>query len=99
MGRADQSTKVRGMFVRPNQVANVLKRHPQVAKARIVIGSIDRRDTLLFKAEVEGQPEGLADAIAKSIDADIRIRGDVKLVPIGSLPNDGIVIEDTRIYE
>ena len=99
MGRADQSTKVRGMFVRPNQVANVVKRHPEVVKARIVIGSADRRDTLLFKAEVQGQPDGLADAIAKSIDSDIRIRGDVELVPVGSLANDGLVIEDTRTYE
>ena len=99
MGRADQSTKVRGMFVRPNQVANVVKRHPEVVRARIVIGSIDRRDTMVFKAEVEGQPAGLADAIAKSVDAEIRIRADVELVPVGSLPNDGKVIEDTRTYE
>ncbi len=99
MGRADQSTKVRGMFVRPNQVANVAKRHPEVVKARIVIGSVDRRDTLLFKAEVQGQPDGLAEAIARSIDSDIRIRGEVELVPVGLLPNDGLVIEDTRTYE
>ena len=99
MGRADQSTKVRGMFVRPNQVANVVKRHPEVVRARIVIGSQDRRDTMVLKAEVEGQPAGLADAIAKSVDAEIRIRADVELVPVGSLPNDGKVIEDTRTYE
>jgi phenylacetate-CoA ligase len=99
MGRADQSTKVRGMFVRPNQVANVLKRHPQIVRARIVVGSVDRRDTMLFKAEVEGQPQGLADTIARSIEADIRIRAEVELVAPGSLPNDGKVIEDTRTYE
>ncbi len=99
MGRADQSTKVRGMFVRPNQVANVLKRHPEVAKARVVIGSQDGRDTMLFRAEAEGQRQGLVDAIAQAIDAEIRIRADVELVAIGSLPNDGKVIEDTRTYE
>ena len=100
MGRADQSTKVRGMFVRPNQVANVLKRHPEVAKARIVIGNQDRRDTLVFKAEADGQPDGLADAIAASIEADIRIRPTaVEIVAPGSLPNDGVVIQDTRTYD
>ncbi|MCA8926830.1 MAG: AMP-binding protein [Alphaproteobacteria bacterium] len=99
MGRADQSTKVRGMFVRPNQVANVVKQHPQVQRARIVIGNVDRRDTMVFKAEVESRPEGLADAIAKTIDAEIRIRAEVELVAVGSLPNDGKVIEDTRTYE
>jgi phenylacetate-CoA ligase len=99
MGRADQSTKVRGMFVRPNQVANVLKRHQEVAKARVVIGCANLKDTMVFKAEVEGRPEGLAAAIAKSIDTDIRIRADVELVEPGSLPNDGLVIQDTRTYE
>ena len=100
MGRADQSAKVRGMFVRPNQVANVVKRHPAVLKARIVIGSEDSRDTMVFKAEAEGSPDGLADAIAASIEADIRIRPTaVELVQPGSLPNDGLVIQDTRTYD
>jgi len=100
MGRADQSTKVRGMFVRPKQIANVLKRHPEVGKARVIIGNAGNRDTMVFKAEVEDQPEGLAEAIAASIDADIRIRPNaVELVAPGSLPNDGKVIEDTRTYE
>jgi phenylacetate-CoA ligase len=54
---------------------------------------------MVFKAEVEGRPEGLAAAIAKSIDTDIRIRADVELVEPGSLPNDGLVIQDTRTYE
>lgn len=99
MGRADQSAKVRGMFVRPNQVANVLKRHPEVVKARVVVGSENRRDTMVFKAEAAGQPEGLAAAIAASIDTEIRIRAEVELVPPGSLPNDGLVIQDTRTYE
>ena len=87
------------MFVRPNQVANVLKRHQEVAKARVVIGCANLKDTMVFKAEVEGRPEGLAAAIAKSIDTDIRIRADVELVEPGSLPNDGLVIQDTRTYE
>ena len=66
----------------------------------MVIGNVDLRDTMVFKAEVEGQPDGLADAIAASIEADIRIRPNaVELVPVGSLPNDGLVIEDTRKYE
>lgn len=100
MGRADQSTKVRGMFVRPNQVAKVTNRHEQIAKARVVIGNEGGRDTLIFRVEVEGQPAGLTGAIAASIEADIRIRPtSVELVAPGSLPNDGIVIEDTRTYE
>ncbi len=100
MGRADQSTNVRGMFVRPNQVANVLKRHLEVLKARIVVGNENQRDTMVLKAEVEGQPAGLADAIAASIEADIRIRPTaVELLTPGSLPNDGVVIQDTRTYD
>lgn len=100
MGRADQSTKVRGMFIRPNQVANILKRHPEVAKARAVIGNENNRDTMVFKAEVQGHPPGLADAIAASVEAEVRLRpNSVELVARGSLPNDGKVIEDTRTYQ
>lgn len=99
LGRADQSTKVRGMFVRPNQVANVMKRHSEIARARLVVGNVDNRDTLVFRAEVRGRPEGLAEAMAKSIEAELRIRAEIELVPVGSLPNDGKVIEDTRSYE
>lgn len=100
MGRADQSTKVRGMFVRPNQVANVLKRHPELTKARIIVGNVDLRDTMVFKAEVEGSRDGLAEAISASIEAEIRIRpNEVVLVEPGTLANDGLVIEDTRTYE
>jgi len=100
MGRADQSAKVRGMFVRPNQVAGILKRHPEIAKARVVIGNVGLKDTLTFKIEVESRSEGLAAAVAKSIEADIRIRpNSVELVAPGDLPNDGKVIEDTRTFE
>ena len=100
MGRADQAAKVRGMFVRPTQIAGILQRHSEIVKARVVIGNENRRDTMVFKAEVDGQPDGLADAIATSIADTIRSRADrVELVPVGSLPNDGIVIQDTRTYD
>ena len=99
MGRADQTAKVRGMFVHPGQVAEVVRRHPEVARARLVIEGEMAQDRMVFRAEVAGTPDGLAERIAGTIRDVTKLRGDVLLCAPGSLPNDGKVIEDARSYK
>jgi len=99
LGRADQTTKVRGMFVHPGQVAEIVRRHPAVKKARLVVSGVMADDRMRLDVEVEGRPEGLADKIAESIRDVTKLRGEVALCAVGSLANDGKVIEDVRRYE
>jgi phenylacetate-CoA ligase len=99
MGRADQTTKIRGMFVHPSQVAEVARRHPEVQRARLVVEGEMANDRMTLKVEVAGAPDGLRDALAGSIRDVTKLRGDVELLAPGSLPNDGKVIEDARKYE
>lgn len=94
LGRADQAAKVRGMFVRPEQVAEILRAVPAVARARLVLGLVEERDTLLLRAEADDP--GLAAPLAVALQSATRLRGAVEIVPPGSLPNDGKVIDDTR---
>ena len=98
MGRADQSTKVRAMFVTPAQVSDVTRRHPEVLRARLVVEGEAGNDRMTLKCEARDRPAGLAEAIATSIRDVTKLRGEVELVPPGSLPNDGKVIEDQRKY-
>ncbi len=98
MGRADQSTKVRAMFVTPKQVNEVLRRHPEVARARLVVEGEVGNDRMTLRCEVRERPAGLAEAIVASIREVTKLRGEVELVAPGSLPNDGKVIEDARKY-
>jgi phenylacetate-coenzyme A ligase PaaK-like adenylate-forming protein len=98
MGRADQTTKVRAMFVTPKQVQEVLRRHPGVLKARLVVSGETGNDQMSLKCEVRERPAGLAEAIVASIREVTKLRGEVELVAPGSLPNDGKVIDDTRKY-
>ncbi len=98
MGRADQATKVRGMFVHPQQVAEVLRRHG-FARGRLVVGNEEGEDRMSFRVERTGSPdEHLAHAIEATLRELVKVRGDVAFVPPGSLPNDGKVIDDVRIY-
>jgi phenylacetate-CoA ligase len=102
MGRADQTTKVRGMFVHPGQVAAVLKRHPELGRARLVVEGEMANDRMTLKVELASagdSPDGLAARVADSIRDLTKLRGDVELVAAGSLPNDGKVIEDARSYK
>ena len=99
MGRADQTTKVRGMLVHPSQVADVVRRHAEIVRARVVVEGEMASDRLTFKAEVSTRPDGLADAIAASVRDITKLRADVVLSATGSLPNDGKVIEDARSYK
>ncbi len=99
MGRADQTTKVRGMFVHPGQIDRVVKRHPGILRARLVVGEREGLDTVLLRCEAEGGDDSLAQAVAQSFQAECKVRGTVEIVAPGTLPNDGKVIEDTRRYE
>lgn len=100
MGRADQTTKVRGMFVHPEQLAEAVKRHKEVARARLVVSHDGHNDVMTLKAEVPaGTDPALATRLAESLAAVTKLKGAVQLVPPGSLPKDGKVIEDARKYE
>ena len=100
MGRADQTTKIRGMFVHPGQVADVVKRFPEIARARLVVSGEMANDVMTLKVETAcGGPDALATRIGEAIRDVTKLRGQVELVLPGSLPNDGKVIEDARSYK
>jgi phenylacetate-CoA ligase len=96
LGRADQTTKVRGLFVHPGQVAEVVRRHPEVKKARLVVERVGDLDRMTLLCEVDGRPEGLEAAIAESLRAITSLRGEAVLDARGTLANDGKVIDDRR---
>ena len=98
MGRADQTAKVRGMFVHPAQVAEIVRRHPEVHKARLVVSGEMASDRMALHVEVGDRPEGLAPRLAEAMREVTKLRGEVLLCAVGSLPNDGKVIEDARRY-
>lgn len=98
MGRADQTTKVRGMFVHPSQVAEVIKRFPQAGKARLVVSGAMANDSMVLMVESTETSAGLAQLIGDTVRDVTKLRAEVQLVSPGSLPNDGKVIEDARSY-
>ena len=98
MGRADQTTKVRGMFVHPGQVAEVTKRFPAIKRARLVVSGEMANDQLTLKVETL-ETAGLAEKISEAVRDVTKLRADIALVEVGSLPNDGKVIEDARSYQ
>ncbi|WP_317056695.1 phenylacetate--CoA ligase family protein [Roseovarius rhodophyticola] len=96
MGRADQTTKIKGMFVRPEQVAALVSRHDAIARARVVASREGEADVMTVKIEADGAPpESFAGAVVDTL----KLKGRIEVVPRGSLPNDGKVIEDLRRYE
>jgi phenylacetate-CoA ligase len=99
LGRADQITKVRGMFVHPGQIAEIVKRFPEVLKARLVVSGEMANDAMTLKLEVSAAPEGLAARIGEAVRDVTKLRSDVDLISPGNLPNDGLVIEDARSYK
>ena len=100
LGRADQTTKIRGMFVHPKQVDDIVKRFPEVAKARLVVSGEMANDAMTLKVETAcSGPDALAAKLSEAIRDVTKLRGDVELVAVGSLPNDGRVIEDARSYK
>ena len=100
MGRADQTTKIRGMFVHATQVAAITKRFPEIARARLVVTGEMANDVMTLKVETAcGGPDGLSARIGEAIRDVTKLRGAVELLLPGSLPNDGKVIEDARSYK
>ena len=99
MGRADQTTKIRGMFVHPKQVADIVRRFPEVLRARLVVSGAMAQDEMTLKVESASLSEGLSARISEAIRDVTKLRGSVELAAPGSLPNDGKVIEDARSYE
>lgn len=96
MGRADQTTKIKGMFVRPEQVADLVARHPEIARARVIAERSGEMDTMRVVIEADGGDEA---AYAASIAATLKMKAVVEIVLPDSLPNDGLVIEDLRKYD
>ncbi len=99
MGRADQTTKIKGMFVHLEQVAAVVKRHPEIAKARLVVTNPDSTDLMTLNCEVAAPGGELGKSIAETVRDITKLRAEVALVAVGSLPNDGKVISDDRKYD
>ena len=100
MGRADQTAKIRGMFVHPEQVAKVLAAHPQVSKIRLVVDWVDEKDQMLLVCETTAKQDcKLVLSLTDSLRKFCKLRGEIELVTPGSLANDGIVIEDVRQYD
>jgi phenylacetate-CoA ligase len=98
MGRADQTTKVKGMFVHPEHIAELGKRHGELGRLRLVVGRKGEQDTMTLRAEAAKADTGLQAKIAETLQALTKLKGDVELVAPGSLPNDGKVIADERTY-
>ncbi|MBX9824788.1 MAG: AMP-binding protein [Xanthobacteraceae bacterium] len=96
MGRADQTAKVKGMFVRPELVVEVGKRHPELGRVRLVVTRANEQDAMTLMAECATADAGLTDAVASTLQSVTKLKGEVKLVAPGSLPNDGKVIADER---
>ena len=99
LGRADQSAKVRGMFVHPSLVVEVVRRHPEVGKARLVLSRASDADVMTLRCETTAPSENLAASVAESIREVCKLRGEVELIAPGGLPNDGKIIDDVRTYD
>jgi phenylacetate-CoA ligase len=98
MGRADQSTKVKGLFVHPAHIAEIARRHPELGRLRLVVGRSGDQDSMELHAESAGSDETLRERVAASLADLTRLKGAVRFVAPGSLPNDGKVIADERSY-
>ena len=98
LGRADQTTKVKGMFVHPEHVAELAKRYPELGRMRLVIGRAGEQDVMTLRAEAGASSEELKARLAETLQAVTKLKGQVEFVAPGSLPNDGKVIADERTY-
>jgi phenylacetate-CoA ligase len=96
MGRADQATKIKGMFVRPEQIAEIGKRHPELGRLRLVVQRDNEQDVMVLKCESTSANDALSNAIAATLRSVTKLSGTVELTAPGSLPNDGKVIADER---
>jgi len=99
MGRADQTAKVKGMFVHPSQVDAVAKRFPELGRVRLVITNPDQKDAMALHAECAASSDELKAKITAALRDVTKLGGDVMFATVGSLANDGKVIDDARKYE
>ena len=99
MGRADQTTKIKGMFVHPEQVAQIVGRHKEIERARLVVETVNDKDAMTLTCETGEQGEALEAGINETLQSVCKLRGTVSFAAPGSLPNDGLVIEDKRSYD
>jgi phenylacetate-CoA ligase len=99
MGRADQAAKVKGMFVRPEQVAEIGRRHPELGRLRLVITREGETDVMTLAAETAEPSDDLSAAVGATLQIISKLKGSVTLAAPGSLPNDGKVIADERKYD
>lgn len=98
LGRADQTTKVKGMFVHPEQIAEIARRHPLVGRMRLVVDNPDAQDRMVLCCEVGTADAALAESLVAELREQTKMRGTVEFFSPGGLPNDGKVIEDKRVY-
>ena len=96
MGRADQTTKVKGLFVHPAEIVEIGRRHPELGTLRLVVRRAGEQDSMILQAEIAAPREGLAEAVAATLQVLTKLRGEVEFAPPGSLPNDGKTIADER---
>jgi phenylacetate-CoA ligase len=96
MGRADQTTKIKGMFVRPEQVAQLVAKHAEISRARVIATREGEMDVMTVQIEAAG---GSAETYAGTVAEVLKLKGKIELLTPGSLPNDGKVIEDQRVYD
>jgi len=99
MGRADQTTKVKGMFVHPGQMAEVARRHAELGRVRLVVTRAGESDAMTLKAESTSDDPALIRSVGETLRAITKLGGTVELMSPGSLPNDGKVIDDLRGYQ
>jgi phenylacetate-CoA ligase len=102
LGRVDQVTKVRGVFVHPGQAGEVASKHPQIAKYQVVVTRKEHKDEMTFRVELKEetpQPEKLTEEIEKSIRDVMKVRGEVQFVPKGTIPDGAKKIDDQRTWE
>ena len=104
MGRADQTTKVRGMFVHPKQIATIIERHPEIIRAKLIVKKYDDRDIMVLNCAIKNDlvvthPSSFINNVSDTIQSVCKLRGEVQVVPLEQIPNDGKVIEDLREFE
>jgi phenylacetate-CoA ligase len=102
VGRVDQASKVRGLFIHPGQVDEVASKHPQIAKYRVVVTRREHKDEMAFQIELKeeiSQPEKLREEVERSVRDVMKVRGDVQFVPKGTIPDGAKKIDDQRTWE
>lgn len=98
LGRADQTTKVKGMFVHPEQIADIARRHPEIHRMRLIVDNLNGQDRMVLHCEIAAGAEVLDTAVLASLREVTKLNGEVAFAAPGGLPNDGKVIEDSRVY-